>query len=365
MKRAAIAKCFRPHIHLCYSCLLRIERPIWKIGTEQQERIAILHGGVAGCKADQAGHSYVVGVVVFDKFLAAEGMYDRGLQFAGEFDDLCMRACAPGAAEQGYPGCLIEKGCQMPDIGLAWPQDGRSGRYPFRNIVIDLHQRDVAGQHNNCNTSLGDRDPDCAFQYLRKLLGIGDQLDIMAAIPEQIFRMCRLEIIDSDFATGDVGGDCQNRYAIALAVEQAVDQMKVAGTAAAGAHRKAAGKMSFSSRCKCSGLFMTHVDPFDRLSSPQRVGKAIERVANHSVDTLHARFFESFDQILGCNFAHQLFSPIAGTSPRPRVSAGRGTAETLSAKPGTWRFAVAARAIFDQSRTMVLENLEIANRVGQ
>src|SRR6478672_6849590 len=146
----------------------------------------------------------------------------------------------------------------------------------------------------------------------------------MATIPEQVFRMSCLEIIDSDFAAGDVGGDCQNRHAIALAVEQAVDQMKVAGTAAPGTYRKALGKMSFSSRCKCSGLFMTHVNPVDRLSSPQRVGKAIERVANHSVDTLHARFFESFNQILGCSFAHELFFPSQERppgrgSPRDRV----------------------------------------------
>src|SRR5437899_11393776 len=126
MKRAAIAERFGAHIHLSNFCILRIERPIWKIGTEHQEGIAILHGSVAGCKADQACHSHVVRVVVFDKLLATEGMHDRGLQFAGEFDDLCMGACAPGAAEQGYPRCLIEKVCEMSDIGLAWPQDRRS-----------------------------------------------------------------------------------------------------------------------------------------------------------------------------------------------------------------------------------------------
>src|SRR6267143_2799319 len=348
MKRAAIAKCFRPHIHLCYSCLLRIERPIWKIGTEQQERIAILHGGVAGCKADQAGHSYVVGVVVFDKFLAAEGMYDRGLQFAGKLDDLCMRACAPGAAEQGYPRCLIEKVCQMPDIGLTRAQDRRSGRYPSRNIVINLHQRDVARQHNDCNTTLGDRDPDCALQYLWKLLGIGNQLDIMAAIPEQAFRMCCLEIIDSDFAAGDVGCDCQNRHAVALAVEQAVDQMEIAWTAAPGAHSKAPGKMSFSSRRKSGGLFMPHANPVDRLSSPQRVSKAVERVSHHSVDALHARLLEGFDQIFGSSFAHQFFSPIARTSPRRGSPRDGGSAETLWAKPRDCTLRRYRKSIFSQ-----------------
>jgi hypothetical protein len=85
----------------------------------------------------------------------------------------------------------------------------------------------------------------------------------MATIPEQVFRMSCLEIIDSDFATGDVGGDCQNRYAIALAVEQAIDQMKVAGTTAAGSHRKASGKVSFSPRRKSCGLLMPQVNPID------------------------------------------------------------------------------------------------------
>jgi len=60
----------------------------------------------------------------------------------------------------------------MPDIGLARPQDRCCGRYPFRNIGINLHQRDVARQHNNCNTSLGDRDPDGSFNICGSCLGL-------------------------------------------------------------------------------------------------------------------------------------------------------------------------------------------------
>jgi hypothetical protein len=65
-----------------------------------------------------------------------------------------------------------------------------------------------------------------------------------------------------------MGSDCQNRRAVALTVEQAVDQMKVSWTAAPGAHSKAAGKMSLSPRRKSRGLFMPHVNPVDRFSSP-------------------------------------------------------------------------------------------------
>src|SRR6266436_10435601 len=95
--------------------------------------------------------------------------------------------------------------------------------------------------------------------------------------------------------------------------------MKIAWTAAPGAHSKAPGKMSFSSRRKSGGLFMPRANPVDRLSSPQRVSKAVERVSHHSVDALHARLLEGFDQIFGCSFAHKLLFPIARTSPRMRA----------------------------------------------
>jgi hypothetical protein len=39
--------------------------------------------------------------------------------------------------------------------------------------------------------------------------------------------------------------------------------MKVAGTTAAGAHRKASGKVSFSPRRKSCGLLMPQVNPID------------------------------------------------------------------------------------------------------
>src|SRR5258706_9929018 len=111
----------------------------------------------------------------------------------------------------------------------------------------------------------------------------------MATIPEQVFRMSCLEIIDSDFAAGDVGGDCQNRHAIALAVEQAVDQMKVAWTAAPRTYSKASGKMGFSPRCKCRSLLVAHMDPVDRLSLPQCIGETVERVSDHSIVALYTR----------------------------------------------------------------------------
>jgi hypothetical protein len=62
----------------------------------------------------------------------------------------------------------------------------------------------------------------------------------------------------------------------------------------------------------------------------QREGDKLGRPAVEN-DLQH---LDGFDQIFGSSFAHQL--------PPPRVSAGRGSAETLSAKRGAVRFAVTA-----------------------
>ena len=59
-------------------------------------------------------------------------------------------------------------------------------------------------------------------------------------------------------------GDRQHRHAAALAVEQAVDQMQVARTAAAGANRQLARQMRLGAGREGGALLMAHVDPLDR-----------------------------------------------------------------------------------------------------
>src|SRR5271156_110133 len=113
-----------------------------------------------------------------------------------------------------------------------------------------------------------------------------------------------LKVIDPDLNAWDVRGDSQNRYAAAWAIEQTVDQMQVARTAAAGADRKASGEMGLCSGGECGSLFVPHVDPVDRLSPSQRVGKAIERVADNPINPLHAGLLKGFDKELRRGPAH-------------------------------------------------------------
>jgi len=79
-----------------------------------------------------------------------------------------MRPSASGATEQRHARRLIEKACQTLDIGFAWPQHRRGRHNPFRNIGIDLHERDIARQNDNRNAALGDGDADGALENLRE-----------------------------------------------------------------------------------------------------------------------------------------------------------------------------------------------------
>ncbi len=163
----------------------------------------------------------------------------------------------------------MRKSARLFDIGGSRPQNRRGRNNPFRYLGVDFHERDVARQHDHGNTTLGDGNTNGALENLRQLARIGDQFDIVATVLEETFRMCGLEIIDADFAARDVGRDRQYGYAVALAIEQAVDQMQIAGTAAAGAHRKTSRKMSLRPGRESRSLLMAHVDPIDRFSSPQ------------------------------------------------------------------------------------------------
>jgi len=71
-------------------------------------------------------------------------------------------------------------------------------------------------------------------------------------------------------------------------IEQAVDEMQIAGTARACADCKLAGDLRFSRGGKCGDFLMPNVNLVDCLSLAQRVGEAVEAIADHPEDALDA-----------------------------------------------------------------------------
>ena len=108
-----------------------------------------------------------------------------------------------------------------------------------------------------------------------------------------------LEVLGADLGARDVRRDRQHRHPAALRVEEAVDQMQVAGPAAARADRELSGQRGVGGRCEGGGLLVTHVLPRHFGSSPDRVGEAVEAVAGQAVDAADTAERERGDDVIG------------------------------------------------------------------
>ena len=78
--------------------------------------------------------------------------------------------------------------------------------------------------------------------------------------------------------------DGYHGQARAVAVKQAVDQMKVAGPAAPGADGKLAGDVRIRTRGEGGDLLVPGVQPLNAAVSTQGVGEAVEAVTDDAVN---------------------------------------------------------------------------------
>ena len=145
-----------------------------------------------------------------------------------------------------------------------------------------------------------------------QLRRVGNQFAIVTAFPEQILRMRLLKIAAADFGRRNLRGNRQHRRAAAVRIEQAVDEMQIAGAARPGADREFARDLRFARGREGGDLFMPDVNPVDRLSLAQRVGEAIEAVAYDTEDALDAglrqRLHDKVSDIVNLHTARSFLS---------------------------------------------------------
>jgi hypothetical protein len=99
-------------------------------------------------------------------------------------------------------------------------------------------------------------------------------------------------------------GDCQHRHAAAMAVVQTIDQVQIAGAAAAGAHRNLPRKLALRPRRERGGLFVAHVHPRNLPVAANRVGEAVQRIARKTIHTLHTGSGQRVYKYLGDFHCH-------------------------------------------------------------
>ena len=96
-----------------------------------------------------------------------------------------------------------------------------------------------------------------------------------------------------------------------MTVEQTIDQMQVAGSAAAGADSKRTCEMGLTGGSESCGLFVSNMNPFDLTLAAQRVGQPIKAVADDAVNPLNSGRDENVRELvcyLLCHERHSLLS---------------------------------------------------------
>jgi hypothetical protein len=71
-------------------------------------------------------------------------------------------------------------------------------------------------------------------------------------------------------------GNREDWHTIPVAIEEAVDEMKIARSAATGAHGDLSGEMGFRTGSKRGYFFMPHVHPLNLLTLSDDVGQPIQ-----------------------------------------------------------------------------------------
>ncbi len=238
--------------------------------------------------------------------LAAKGMDDRRLERRGKRHDLVMRARAARTAQHRHRLRRIEQGGEFRDLVRVRQQARRRNRCEMgRRTPRHLQQRDVAGHDEHGHAALADRGPHRAVEQFGHLRRIGHHLAEMAAFAEQLGRMRLLEIIEADLGRRDMARDRQHRHPIAVAVEQAVDEVKVARAAAARAHRQFAGRGRLGPGGEGPRLFMTDMHPVDRAQSTQTVVDRVEAISRDAPNPLYAGVGEGRGDQIGDRSCHR------------------------------------------------------------
>ena len=187
----------------------------------------------------------------------------------------------------------VERGVGRPDDRLSL--EHRTGLPPRRALA----EEDLAGNDDDCHAAAFEGAAHGDLQDLGELLGDAHELAVDAALTEQVLGVGLLEVPATDLLAGDVGGDGQHRHPAAVGIEEAVDQVQVAGPAAGGHHRQLSGDGGLASGCKRRRLFVADVFPADRAVAAQRVSETVERIPGKAVDAANPGGLQGLDDVVG------------------------------------------------------------------
>jgi hypothetical protein len=89
-----------------------------------------------------------------------------------------------------------------------------------------------------------------------------------------------------------------------VAIEQTVDEVQIARSAAACADGQLAGQMRLGTGGECGDLLVPDMEPFDLALTADGIRQPVEAVADDAVDALDAYGGEGFDELVSYSLCH-------------------------------------------------------------
>src|SRR5271167_16416 len=105
-----------------------------------------------------------------------------------------------------------------------------------------------------------------------------------------------------------------------MTVKQAIDEVQIAWSAAAGADREITRQMRLRTRGKGRVLLVPDMNPFDLSLATKRVCQTIEAIADDAIDALDAGRCEHFHKLIcDCSY-HDIFLRPKSSGTQPALS---------------------------------------------
>src|SRR5215472_4686025 len=118
----------------------------------------------------------------------------------------------------------------------------------------------------------------------------------MAAIFEKKLGVSFLEVAGANFSTRNLSGNRENRHPASMTIEKSIDKMEIARPATSGADSQLSRDVRVGTSGEGSNLFMSDVDPFNRLFAADRVDDADQRIAHDTVNAFGAHVSQSLNK---------------------------------------------------------------------
>jgi len=151
----------------------------------------------------------------------------------------------------------------------------------------------------------------------------------VAALLEQRLGMSFLKIIGSDLCQGNMRRDAEHGHTRAMTIEQTVDEMQVAGSAASCADRELSRQMRLGAGREGRDLLVPHMDPFDLALAPNCVRQPIQAISDDTVNPFDPRCGEDFRE-LKCHRCGHAISTQRSNVCRHGVRAASGSHTSAS-----------------------------------